>query len=66
MFPNFVKLMVPIAFGGLVMAIVVPGLAKLIPIIVVVGVVWSTYHVAKGFDRADRQRGRRGRRRRHW
>lgn len=68
MFPgNFVKVVMPVVLGGFFMAIAVPGLVKLIPIIIVVGVIWSTYHVAKGFDLADRQRGgHRRRRRRHW
>jgi hypothetical protein len=53
---NFYKLALPIAIGGIFFTTVVPGLLKLVPLVVVGGVIWATYHVAKGFDDADRRR----------
>ena len=55
---EFLKLAVPLAIVGFIAASTVDGFGTLIPIIIVVGVIYSLFHSAKGFERADRRRNR--------
>jgi len=50
---------VPVGIMGLFVIWMIPGLYKLIPIFIIGGAIWATYHVAKGLEEADRRRGRR-------
>jgi hypothetical protein len=58
MFDAFVKVSAPMVFACLLMLILVPDLFKLIPIAIGIGVVWSTFNVAKGFALGDVRRER--------
>ena len=58
MFKSCLRLGFPLAIVGIISACLSDGIGSLIPIIIVVGVIYSLFHSAKGFERADRRRNR--------
>ena len=52
------KLAFPLAIVGIIAASTADGFGTLISIIIVVGMIYSLFHSAKGFERADRRRNR--------
>ena len=54
----FLRIAFPLAVVGFIAACLSDGAGALIPILIVVGVIYSLFHSAKGLERADRRRNR--------